>query len=193
MNDRDGQPPKQIPPMGTDLPGLETRLLPLLTERMGRLTTSIARIRSQGAATATGLDELTEEIDQLGWALGVICAGAGADVLMERSRSDGLGILFGLVAELRGAAPSLDDLPRLTPSCPWDFPLVVASLLWWGSDRGALLGVKQVGETWHITGSWGLDAVFFPLGAAEDWGQVRLILRSENTWHLEVPKTWMHP
>ena len=191
--DRYGKEPKQVPPAGQGLVGLEARLLPLLTERMGRLTGSIERIRSQGASTALGLDELTEEIDQLGWALGVTCAGAGADVLMERSRPDGLGILFDLVSELRGKSPGRTITPRLRPSCPWDFPLVLASLLWWGSDRGTLPGICRVGEFWEVTGPWEAAASLFPMEAVQNWPETRLILRSNGTWHLEVPGTWMHP
>ncbi|MFT5079509.1 MAG: hypothetical protein ACI9C2_001198 [Gammaproteobacteria bacterium] len=192
MNSRDGVNPDSVPPARTDRPGLEARLLPLLTEHMARLTIAIEAIRRQGAASASGLDELTEEIDQLGWALGVTCAGAGADVLMERSRADGLAILFGLVAELRGMAPSQVSLPKLLTPCPWDFPLVLARLLWWGSDPAAVPGICRVGETWVITGKWGPDAGVFPNGADQGWVHTRLILSSNGTWHLEVPVTWMH-
>ena len=172
------------------LAGLETRLLPLLTEHMARLRLEIERIRGQGAATAEGLDELTEAIDQLGWCLGLTCAATGADILMERSRADGLALLLNLVLELRGQPPATAAVPPLRPDCPWDLPFVVAQLMWWGSPGGVQPAVEKVGESWRLSGPWIPEASLLP---SCPWSQASLTLRMNGTWRLDVPGTWMHP
>lgn len=173
---------------------LAPRLLPLLTERMGRLRNEIEVMRASHGHSADlaflGLDELGEQIDQTGWALGVSCAHGGADVLMERNREDGATLLINCVRELRGKPPLSDALPRLSASCPPLLPYFLAQLVWWGSDQADSPSFLIVGDVLQICGAWAWnDEVPFPVAELQD---SRLSLHGNNTWHLEVPASWVH-
>ena len=137
-----------------------------------------------------GLDSLGEEIDQLGWSLGVAWANEGADVLMNRNRGDGSSLLVSYIRELRGKPPLDSNLPLLTSSCPVTLPYAIAQLVWWGSAHAEQPRFECEQGRWHIRGTWEPgDQIPPPDGFLQD---SHLTLCSNGIWHLEVPATWMH-
>jgi hypothetical protein len=197
MAEKDNQRAGQPETTGA-LEDLTPRLLPLLTERMGRLSRCIEILRKDNELRAgepyADLDGICVQIDQLGWALGITCAHGGADVLMERVRPDGLTVLLNLVRELRGKEPLKAPLPKLTSNCPSTFAFGIAQLIWWGSAAAQTPIFQQVDGkrgAWSIQGIWQQPIELAPLvdlGPGSD-----MSLTDKGHWHLEVPGDWMHP
>jgi len=75
------------------------------------------------ARVLDGLPETTNEVEDLGFVLGMVAFGAGADILHDRARRDGLDVLLAFVKralrhEQRDLAANATPLPRVRIDAP---------------------------------------------------------------------------
>ena len=113
-------------------------LLEHALERIARATRSLReatrapeRCLASERALAAVLDP--DEVDRLGWCMGVLAAARGTDLLRERRERDGLARFVAFVGDALGAAPiapAAARLPRLSSSAGagWEVPLAAGWL-----------------------------------------------------------------
>ena len=202
-----------------DATPLAAALLPVLLHRINNVTQlltsvnsilamTVAEAESGGGAGAPSLargDDLlaaARDADELGWLLGVVGCGLGADLLLERRERRGLDACVRLVRQaLQRAGAELElepatELPSLTSAVPshGDLCWLVAYGLWSAQGGTARLAHEPDSDTY----------TFDCEGAAPvDWASVRAALterlpgctlESEGPrWTLLLPATWLEP
>jgi hypothetical protein len=190
---------------------LAAALLPVLLHRIRNTTQLVSGLNallslepdeppSLPAGRADDLAAAAGEADELGWLLGVLAGGLGADLLMQRCEPRGLATALDLVREaLRREGGDLElpeVLPDMTPEVPTHGELCwVASELVWasaGQAEGARLTLEETGGLWTL----GMNSP-----APEPWGErvaaVRRRLQGAELnggggeWQLVLPGTWL--
>ena len=172
------------------------------TERLQGLAERITADPAHALGDPAGVDSL--EADQvlgrrIGWALGVLAAAGGTDLLLARRERDGLRDVLELVVLARPAHapdPALDALPRLSSSVGegWEVPLVVASAVWHAAGELAP-GAALRWEAWR-----GEGRLTFRLATAAAGFPAELVelvpgaeLGREDGLRLAFPAEWFAP
>jgi hypothetical protein len=121
-------------------PQLARALLPVLLHELNNHTqylSALGALESSGDPLPNrgeGLARTAVEVEELGWLLGLCAGGFGADLLRDRSESDGLGPLVRLLRKaLRRTGRDLEradrELPDLSPRLGWRGAWRVGELL----------------------------------------------------------------
>ena len=163
------------------------RLLERALERTGLLTARLRILLGAGAELPTGaaasaeLERLQTEVEGLGWVIGRLGAGLGADAMGLRHHPQGLRLLLELVEdEVRVA----DALPDLAPG---------------GHELNLLLGLLEAGGGVYEelpTGDGG-GLLLAPSGPTAPPPGDRLVqlglavIRRDGAWALDVPADWL--
>lgn len=136
---------------------LAAPFLALVLERLAEEARALAEHSEASLpVTAAGAVEgLLLRSRELSWALGVVGAALGANLLLARRHAGGLEVLaelVGTVHERAGAPPPLLEgpLPRLSPAVGegWELPWALASTLFLLPGRRVVLAERA----WHIAG-----------------------------------------
>lgn len=208
-------PETQGPPEATGDP-LAVALLPVLLHRINNVTQLLTSLNSvlvlsaadeQGTPGPEGLHgqmllDAARDSEELGWLLGVLGCGMGADLLLERREPRGLDATVRLVAQaLRRARADLilepaEAWPSLTNQVPshGDLCWVVAYGLWFAAREGGWLRLEEAaGDGTHILACSGASTA--------DWSPVRAALAqrlpgavfesSETGWSLRLLAGWL--
>jgi hypothetical protein len=192
---------------------LAAALLPVLLHRINNTTQLLLGVRSMvesgggpvPARCSGDLGVAAREAHELGWLLGLLSGGLGADLLLARHESAGLAPLMRLVREgLRRAGRTVefrsDPLPLLGASghgalvC-WTIALSV----WNAAQRAAparTLGVEfeRHASRWSVRGDSGADDGWLALASQ---ACARLAgaecSRDGQAWNLVLPGSWLEP
>lgn len=144
---------------GTDraTSALARALLPVLLHELNNHTQYLAALGAlQGPEPSlpdrgAGLARTADEVEELGWLLGLCAFGHGTDLLRDRSERDGLGPLVRFVRKaLRRAGRDLERADRALPALS---PRVGAEGAW---RAGELLHACALARTEPL--AWELDA-----------------------------------
>ncbi|HVS10812.1 MAG TPA: hypothetical protein VMS76_13145 [Planctomycetota bacterium] len=203
-----------IPNPPSDAPApLAAALLPVLLHRVNnttQLVTSLNAVLAQGGASrqascGAGLAEAARESDELGWALGVIACGLGADLLLARHERAGLRPLLALVrgALRREGRDALlpERLPDLEPlgGEGWHTAWAVSELVWLAGSslpRGMALRFELESEAGvHVLrADHGAAAPLVEAGQKieRELAGARFACQGE-AWSLTLPGPWMRP
>ena len=172
-----------------------------------QLVTNLNAVLAQGgarqAACGAGLAEAARESDELGWALGVIACGLGADLLLARHERAGLRPMLVLV---RGAlrregrdAVLPEALPELEPlgGEGWRTAWGVSELVWLAGSalpRGGALRFELVSDAGvHVLrADRGAGAPLAEAGERieRELAGAEFAVRGE-AWSLSLPGPWM--
>ncbi len=118
---------------GDAIAPLAAVVLPHILERMSVTARRLRLLAAAPVPLADAIDvDLLEgarsEAERLGWCLGVLAAGRGADLLLERREHQGLRLFVEVVsaALARDIAPCPAELPALTGRAGrgWELPLL---------------------------------------------------------------------
>jgi hypothetical protein len=202
-----------IPERPSDAPApLAAALLPVLLHRVNnttQLVTSLNAVLAQGggsrqASCGAGLAEAARESDELGWALGVIACGLGADLLLARHERAGLRPLLALVrgALRREGRDALlpEHLPELEPlgGEGWRTAWAISELVWLAGSslpRGIALRFELASEAGvHVLRADHGAAALAEAGQRieRELAGARFACRGE-AWSLTLPGPWMRP
>ena len=161
---RSPRPPSSPPSIGQTLAGA---LLPVLLHRIRNTTQLLAGVnallavdaaRPLSPVRADDLLEASRQAEELGWLLGVLSGGLGAELAETRRVSGGLAATLELVRDaLRRAGGELAlpsaALPELaSPPRPGSLCLAVAGLVWHaalGAERAAL-AIERAPDAWLL-------------------------------------------
>jgi len=118
---------------------LARALVPVLLERIESTTARIARIemrlieRREDDGADAELAREAHEAEALGWLLGWISGGLGAELLLERHEPRALELALDLVRcalERQGCRLVVQAVPRITKAGGWRLAWGVAGLAW---------------------------------------------------------------
>src|SRR5262249_14059378 len=118
-------------------------LLPVLLHRIGNASQLLSNLAALLEVRASALDERSDDlaaaggiVDDTGWLLAMPASASGANLLLERRETHGLGpVVDGVRACLRREGRDLDPargaLPRLEPhvGSGWELPWYLGSVL----------------------------------------------------------------
>jgi len=149
---------------------LPAALLPVLLHRIHNTTQLLAGVNSlfamgevEACASRSGdLAHAAREAEELGWLLGVLACGMGADLLLARRDTFAVAPIVrlvrdGLRREGRDLGSPRETSPEIAPRASWQQCWSIAALLW---AAGASLppGGKLPFELAAIDGGWELCA-----------------------------------
>ena len=185
-------------------------LLPVLLHRIRNTTQLVTGVNAVLAyeepggplpeARAGDLAQAAREADELGWLLGVLSGGLGADLCGGRGEPRGLALTLELVREaLRRTGGSLGlpspAAPELAPGAPAAALCLTVAELCWSAGRGSAgpeLGFERTPEGWDVWLRGG--ACEAGPGPAGRLAEARLELQSEADgagWRLRLPAAWL--
>jgi hypothetical protein len=198
--------PPEPPSIGQTLAGA---LLPVLLHRIRNTTQLLAGVnallavdaaRPLSPVRADDLLEASRQAEELGWLLGVLSGGLGAELAETRRVSGGLAATLELVRDaLRRAGDELalpaGPLPELaSPPRPASLCLAVAGLVWHaalGAER-AELAIERAPDAWRLR-----LACSRPFRLAERDLLSRIpaarCTAEPSGWSLELPADWLAP
>ena len=192
---------------------LAAALLPVLLHRINNTTQLLLGVRAMvdsggGAVPARSASDLgvaAQEAHELGWLLGLLSGGLGADLLLARHESAGLAPLLRLVREgLRRQSRVLElrtePLPLVGASGSGALVCWTIALAVWNAAQRAAPGralaveFEHNGGRWFVRGDCGGDEgwlalaseVCARLGGAE-------CSRDGEAWNLVLPGSWLEP
>ncbi len=203
-------------PLGEPLAAV---LLPVLLHRIRNTTQLVSGLNALLALEPEGAvpslapgraDDLAaagREADELGWLLGVLAGGLGADLLMKRCEPRGLATALDLVREaLRREGGDLElpaDLPDMTSAVPSHGALCwIACDLTWSSAQDAGQGAKR-GARLRVGRREGRWTLGMRSPAPEPFEARVAAVRSQlpgaelsgggGEWSLALPGPWLGP
>ena len=195
---------------------LAAALLPILLHRINNVTQLLTSVNAvlalaaadgddaPGAASLRGQDlaAASSDAEELGWLLGVLGCGLGADLLLERREPRGLDAMVRLVRQaLRRAGAEF----AVEPEGPWpgitnaapshgDLCWIVAYGMWFGGLEGGELRLARDAATRrHVLSCSSATPV--------DWAALRETLERRlpgaelgsgaSGWELSLPPDWL--
>jgi hypothetical protein len=147
------------------------------------------------AGRADDLAAAAREADELGWLLGVLAGGLGADLLLQRCERRGLATALDLVREAvrrdGGELALPDELPDMTPEVPSHGELcwIASELVWSTATAGGLrVELTEEGGTWRLH-----------MGGPAPGRRARVVRRlpgaeldgGGGAWTLTLPGPWL--
>jgi hypothetical protein len=149
--------------------GLRDELLAtaVLRPLLERIAASTERVRALAAAlerpsldaheaerSCAELAEEAREADTLGWLLGCVAGGLGAELLLDRHEPRAIALALALVAQALSPEDgriALSELPDVTPQGGWRLAWALAGLVWragldLGSTDSLAVSFEQAGE-----------------------------------------------
>jgi hypothetical protein len=133
---------------------LARAVLPVLLARIEGSTRRLERIEqglatpSEGADPSAALGEEVREAEGLGWLLGWIAGGLGAELLLERHEPRALALALELVdAVLRRSGGGIEagPVPRVSSAGGWRLAWSVAGLVWRAGQERAQVVHPRIG------------------------------------------------
>ena len=192
---------------------LAAALLPVLLHRINNTTQLLLGVRAMveggggeiPARSASDLAVAAREAHELGWLLGLLSGGLGADLLLARHESAGLAPLLRLVRDgLRRKQRAVEFRPEPAPlvGAGANGALVcwtIAIAVWNAADRlapGRTLGVEfeRNAGRWFVRGDGGGDETWLALAneaCARTSGAE--CSRDGEAWNLVLPGSWLEP
>jgi hypothetical protein len=187
--------------------------MPAESRRLQALNAVVSGERAGGCGpeSAQDLVQVSLELDELGWLMGVVARGLGVDLLGERRRKTGLASLLQLVRDAlhgrgRALAPAGQRLPQVGtnaeggPHAAW----VVCVLLWRGAleqppgstpTPWSLLPMNEaegIGHVLHVAGRPSREILAACETLAAPIAGARFEAQRES-WTLELPGACLVP
>lgn len=170
------------------------------TQRLGRIEQGLASAgEAEGSSAALG--EEVREAEGLGWLLGWIAGGLGAELLLERHEPRALALALELVdAALRrsGSGVEIGSVPPVSRQGGWRLAWSVAGLVWRAGRERCGESVRPRIERDEPAGQASLaldleaDAALCARAAAleRELPETRFVERAEG-WTWSFPSSWL--
>ena len=185
---------------------LATALLPVLLHRINNTTQLVSGLNAFlslepviDEARAADLAQAAAEADDLGWLLGVLAGGMGADLLLSRVERRGLEPVLRLVRDgLRREGKDLElprTMPDLLPEGGWHACWTLAEIAWAAgssSEATPTLTLELTPATWLLRGDGGAgEALRECVERLREQASPLVYESAGPTWTVSLPRAWL--